>query len=68
LYRSDAGILTRERILTGKFRLQTEGFWGQLRTYRGSRLAGMPADFGKFIAAETEKWGRVVRQERVKAD
>ena len=22
---------------------------------------GSPADFGKFIAAETEKWGKVVR-------
>ena len=24
-------------------------------------LPGSPADFGKFIAAETEKWGRVIR-------
>ena len=24
-------------------------------------FAGSPADFGKFIAAETEKWGKVVR-------
>jgi tripartite-type tricarboxylate transporter receptor subunit TctC len=30
--------------------------------------AGTPADFGKFIAAETEKWGKVVRQAGVKAD
>jgi hypothetical protein len=22
---------------------------------------GSPAEFGKFIAAETEKWGKVVR-------
>ena len=22
---------------------------------------GSPADFGKFIAAETEKWGKVVK-------
>jgi hypothetical protein len=24
-------------------------------------LTGTPADFGKFIAAETEKWGKVIR-------
>ena len=24
-------------------------------------FSGSPADFGKFIAAETEKWGKVVR-------
>lgn len=27
----------------------------------GTVLAGSPADFGRLIAAETEKWGRVVR-------
>jgi tripartite-type tricarboxylate transporter receptor subunit TctC len=27
----------------------------------GTALAGSPADFGKLIAAETEKWGKVVK-------
>jgi hypothetical protein len=27
-----------------------------------------PADFGKFIAEETEKWGKVVRFAGLKAD
>ena len=27
----------------------------------GTVLAGSPADFGKFIAEETEKWGKVVK-------
>jgi tripartite-type tricarboxylate transporter receptor subunit TctC len=27
----------------------------------GTALPGLPADFGKLIAAETEKWGKVVR-------
>jgi tripartite-type tricarboxylate transporter receptor subunit TctC len=27
----------------------------------GMALTGSPADFGKLIAAETEKWGRVVK-------
>jgi tripartite-type tricarboxylate transporter receptor subunit TctC len=29
---------------------------------------GSPADFGKFIAAETEKWGKVVKFAGLKAD
>jgi len=27
-----------------------------------------PADFGKFIAAETEKWGKVIRTANIKPD
>jgi hypothetical protein len=27
-----------------------------------------PADFGKFIADETEKWGKVIRVANIKAD
>ncbi len=27
-----------------------------------------PAEFGKYIAAETEKWGRVVKTARIKVD
>jgi tripartite-type tricarboxylate transporter receptor subunit TctC len=27
----------------------------------GTVLVGSPADFGKFIADETEKWGKVIR-------
>jgi tripartite-type tricarboxylate transporter receptor subunit TctC len=34
----------------------------------GLAATGTPADFGKFIAAETEKWGKVVRQAGVKSD
>jgi hypothetical protein len=30
-------------------------------------VAGVPADFGKFIADETEKWGRVVKFAGIKA-
>jgi hypothetical protein len=30
--------------------------------------AGSPADFGKFIADETEKWGKVVRFANIKAE
>ena len=31
-------------------------------------LPGSPADFGKLIADETEKWGNVIRAANIKAD
>jgi hypothetical protein len=31
-------------------------------------LSGSPAEFGKFLADETEKWGKVVRFTGIKAD
>jgi tripartite-type tricarboxylate transporter receptor subunit TctC len=34
----------------------------------GTALAGSPADFGKLIADETEKWGKVVKFVGIKAD
>ena len=34
----------------------------------GMLLAGSPADFGKLIAAETAKWGKVIRDAGIKAE
>ena len=34
----------------------------------GTVLPGSPADFGKLIADETEKWGNVIRTLNIKAD
>jgi tripartite-type tricarboxylate transporter receptor subunit TctC len=34
----------------------------------GTVLAGSPADFGKFIADEAEKWGKVIRAANIKAE
>jgi tripartite-type tricarboxylate transporter receptor subunit TctC len=34
----------------------------------GTVLAGSPADFGKLIADDTEKWGKVIRAANIKAD
>jgi tripartite-type tricarboxylate transporter receptor subunit TctC len=34
----------------------------------GTPIAGSPADFGKFIAEETEKWGKVIRAANIKAE
>jgi tripartite-type tricarboxylate transporter receptor subunit TctC len=34
----------------------------------GTPLAGSPADFGKLIADETEKWGKVIRSANIKPE
>jgi tripartite-type tricarboxylate transporter receptor subunit TctC len=34
----------------------------------GTPLVGSPADFGKLIADETEKWGKVIRAANIKAE
>ncbi len=34
----------------------------------GTVLVGSPADFGKLIAEETEKWGKVIRAANIKAE
>jgi tripartite-type tricarboxylate transporter receptor subunit TctC len=40
----------------------------QLVALGGTVLAGSPADFGKLIAEETEKWAKVIRAAGIKAD
>jgi tripartite-type tricarboxylate transporter receptor subunit TctC len=42
-------------------------FKARLADLGGTALSGSPADFGKFIADETEKWGKVVRFTGIKA-
>jgi tripartite-type tricarboxylate transporter receptor subunit TctC len=34
----------------------------------GTVLSGSPAEFGKLIADETEKWGKVIRTANIKAE
>jgi tripartite-type tricarboxylate transporter receptor subunit TctC len=34
----------------------------------GTAMIGSPADFGKFIAEEAEKWGHVIRAANIKAE
>jgi tripartite-type tricarboxylate transporter receptor subunit TctC len=34
----------------------------------GMLLTGSPADFGKLIASETQKWGKVIREAGIKAE
>ena len=34
----------------------------------GTVLPGSPADFGKLMADETEKWGKVIRAANIKPE
>jgi tripartite-type tricarboxylate transporter receptor subunit TctC len=34
----------------------------------GTGLPGSPADFGKLVADETEKWGKVIRAANIKPE
>jgi tripartite-type tricarboxylate transporter receptor subunit TctC len=43
-------------------------FKAKLAALGGQPFPGTPADWGKFVAAETEKWGKVVREAGVKAE
>jgi tripartite-type tricarboxylate transporter receptor subunit TctC len=40
----------------------------RLAEWGATALPGPPADFGKLIAAETEKWGKVIRAANIKLD
>ncbi len=42
-------------------------FKAKLAKLGGQPFPGTPADWGKFIASETDKWGKVVREAGVKA-
>ncbi len=41
---------------------------GRLVEMGGTALAGSPAEFGKVIADETEKWGGMVRAANIKPE
>ena len=40
----------------------------QLADLGGTALVGSPTDFGKYIADETEKWGKVIRAANINAE
>jgi tripartite-type tricarboxylate transporter receptor subunit TctC len=40
----------------------------RLNDLGGTALTGSPADFGKLIAHETEKWGMVIRAANIKPE
>jgi tripartite-type tricarboxylate transporter receptor subunit TctC len=43
-------------------------FRAQLIDLGGMTLMGSPADFGKLVADETEKWGKVIRAANIKSE
>ena len=40
----------------------------RFRDLGGIAMAGSPAEFGKLIADETEKWGKVIRATNIKPE
>jgi hypothetical protein len=42
------------------------GLKARLAGMGGTPLPGSPSDFGKLIADETEKWGKVIRTANIK--
>jgi tripartite-type tricarboxylate transporter receptor subunit TctC len=48
--------------------LASPGIKARLADLGGTPLVGSPADFGKLIADETEKWGKVIRAANIKAE
>ena len=39
--------------------------WKKFADLGGMQLAGSPADYGKFLAAETDKWAKVIREPNI---
>jgi len=63
----------RRKLLTSSTKeinagLANPKFKAQLASLGGTALPGLPADFGKLIADETEKWGKVIRAANIKLD
>jgi tripartite-type tricarboxylate transporter receptor subunit TctC len=48
--------------------LADSDFKARLAHLDGTALSGSPADFGKLIADETEKWGKVIKLANIKPD
>jgi tripartite-type tricarboxylate transporter receptor subunit TctC len=46
--------------------LADPGIKTRLADLGGTALPGSPAEFGKFIADETEKWGKLARATNIK--
>jgi tripartite-type tricarboxylate transporter receptor subunit TctC len=66
-YNTPAGILERlnREINAG---LDDPALKTRLAELGGMTIAGPPADLGKLIAADTEKWGKVIRAANIKAE
>jgi tripartite-type tricarboxylate transporter receptor subunit TctC len=72
-----SGIAAPKGISTeivDKLNNAVNGPWGpprfkaRLAEWGATALSGSPADFAKFVADETEKWGNVIRTANIKAE
>jgi len=63
----DAAISERVSLVARDSTLSDQ-IKARLADLGGDALALSPADFGKLIAADTEKWGKVVRFAGMKPD
>jgi len=48
--------------------LADSAFRARLARLDGAVLGGSPADFGKIVAAETDKWGKVIKFAKIRPD
>jgi tripartite-type tricarboxylate transporter receptor subunit TctC len=48
--------------------LADPGIKARVADLDGTVLVGSPADFGKLLAAETDKWGKVIHAANIKAE
>ena len=48
--------------------MASPGIKARFADLSATALAGTPADFGKFIAEETEKWGKVIKFAGIKPE
>jgi tripartite-type tricarboxylate transporter receptor subunit TctC len=48
--------------------LADPGFKTRLAKLDGTELGGSPADFGRLVAGETEKWGKVIKSAKIRPD
>jgi tripartite-type tricarboxylate transporter receptor subunit TctC len=66
-YNTPAGIIERlNRVINAG--LNDPALRTRLAELGGMTIAGPPADLGKLIAADTEKWGKVIRTANIKPE
>jgi hypothetical protein len=56
------------RAAHGRSHLRHPKIKARLADLGGTVIPGSPADFGKLLAEETKKWGKVIRAANIKAE